>query len=42
MRDFYTGHGWTAYRGGADLDAWCVDAATYQEVLDEIDKEEDN
>lgn len=42
MREQYTGSGWTAYKGGADLDAKCVDGATYQDVLNEIDDEEDS
>lgn len=42
MREHYTGSGWTAYKGGADLDARCVDAVSYSRVLDEIDEEEDN
>lgn len=32
--------GWRAYKGGVDLDAPHVDAATYSECLDAIDEEE--
>lgn len=41
MRDDYTGRGWTAYQGGADLGARYLDGATYQEILNEIDDWED-
>jgi hypothetical protein len=32
---------WTAYKGGCDLGAPCVDAPTFVGCLDEIDEQED-
>lgn len=42
MLDFFTGEGYRAYKGGADLDAPDVRAGTWEELLDAIDEEEDN
>lgn len=33
----WTGQGWTAYLGGADLDCITVTASTWRELLDEVD-----
>ena len=41
-QEFWTGHGWCAYKGGADLDAPSVTSARWSELLDEIDAEEDD
>ena len=38
---FWTKHGWRAYKGGVDIDVPTVDGATWPELLDEIDAEED-
>ena len=38
--EFWTGHGWQAYKGGADLDAPNVNARTWAGLLDEIDAQE--
>lgn len=39
--EFYTGQGYRAYKGGADLDASSVSAGTWSELLDAIDEEEE-
>jgi hypothetical protein len=41
MRDFYTSEGYSAYKGGADLDAPNVSADTWAKLLDAVDDEED-
>lgn len=38
--EFWTGHGWQAYKGGPDIDAPNVSGLTFQELLDEIDDQE--
>lgn len=42
MLEFFTGEGYRAYKGGADLDAPEVRGATWTELLDNIDEEEDD
>lgn len=39
---YWGGTGWRAYKGGCDLDAPEVMAATYAACLDEIDEAEDD
>ena len=41
LREFYTGQGYTAYKGGCDLDAPNVSAGTWEKLLDTINDEED-
>lgn len=41
MLDFWTGQGYRAYKGGADLGALNVTAGTWTDLLDAIDEEED-
>ena len=38
--EFYTGQGYRAYMGGADLDARSVEAGTWNDLLDMIGDEE--
>lgn len=38
--EFWTGNGWQAYKGGADLDAPNVSASTFTDLIEEIDAEE--
>lgn len=38
----WTNEGWRAYKGGCDLDALSVSAASYDECLDAIDEQEDD
>jgi hypothetical protein len=40
-RDRYTREGWTAYKGGCDLDAPQVTAVSWTALLDAVDDEED-
>lgn len=42
MAAFWTPEGWSAYKGGCDLDAPHITAATWNELLDAIDEEEDD
>ncbi len=42
MAGQWSSEGWRAYKGGCDLDAPQVSAATYDGVLDAIDDEEGN
>lgn len=35
--EFWTGNGWVAYKGGADIDAPNVNAGTWTGLLGEID-----
>lgn len=37
----WTGEGWTAYKGGCDLDVPCVTAASFEGCLNFVDDEED-
>jgi len=39
--EFWTGRGWQAYKGGADIDAPNVNARTFSDLLDEIDDAEE-
>ena len=41
LMEYWTGEGYRAYKGGADLDAPSVTAATWDGLLDAIDDEED-
>lgn len=38
--EFWTGNGWNAYKGGADIDAPHTSARTFPELIEEIDAEE--
>lgn len=38
--EFWTGHGWQAYKGGADIGAPNVNAGTWAGLLDEINAQE--
>lgn len=38
--EYWTGRGWSAYFGGADLDCIQITAGTWNELLDEIDEHE--
>lgn len=39
--EFWTGHGWQAYKGGADIGAPNVSGLTFAELLDEIEDDEE-
>lgn len=39
--EFWTGKGWQAYKGGADIGAPNCNGKTFDELLDEIDDAED-
>ena len=41
QQEYWTGAGWTAAKGGFDLDAICLQGARYCDMLDEIDAQED-
>lgn len=42
LRNFWTGSGYTAYKGGCDPGAPMVSSGTWFGLLDEIDEEEDD
>lgn len=39
--EFWSGNGWQAYKGGADIGAPNVNASSFTALLDEIDEEEE-
>jgi hypothetical protein len=38
--EFWTGNGWQAYKGGADIGAPNLNAKTFAELIEEIEAEE--
>lgn len=38
--EFWTGNGWQAYKGGADIGAPNLSACTFEDLIEEIEAEE--